>query len=89
VEKGGIDQKELAKILKSALPSYAIPIFIRIKSHFDTTATFKIKKVDLGKDAFDLEKVSDPIYIMLPGESEYQLLTEDIHRQMMENQFAF
>jgi len=89
VENGSIDHKELAQSLKSALPSYAVPIFIRIKSHFDTTATFKIKKVDLGKEAFDLEKVSDPLYIMLPGESEYQLLTEDIHRQMMENQFRF
>jgi citronellyl-CoA synthetase len=86
---GGIDQKELGQYLKSALPSYAVPIFIRIKSHFDTTATYKIRKVDLSKEAFDLDKVSDLLYIMLSHETEYQLLTADIYQQVMEKQFRF
>jgi citronellyl-CoA synthetase len=65
------------------------PTCIRIKSHFDTTATYKINRMDLSKEAFDLEKVSDQLYIMLPGETEYQLLTEDLHLQMMKHQFRF
>ena len=71
------------------LPAYALPIFLRFKSKLSTTATFKFKKVKLRKEAFDLENIDDPLYIMLPGESEYTPLTKDIYENMLNGQYKF
>ena len=41
------DGIELAETLYDRLPSYAIPLFIRIVDHLEATSTFKSRKVDL------------------------------------------
>jgi fatty-acyl-CoA synthase len=48
--------------LKSQLPDYARPVFLRIRPSIDVTSTFKQKKIDLVREGFDPEKVPDPIY---------------------------
>ena len=40
----------------------------------DTTGTFKMVKGDLRKEAYDLEQVTDALYVMLPGGTTYQKL---------------
>jgi len=45
--------------------------------------------VKLRKEAFDLENIDDPLYIMLPGESEYTPLTKDIYENMLNGQYKF
>ncbi|MBU0994570.1 MAG: long-chain-acyl-CoA synthetase [Proteobacteria bacterium] len=74
-----INKKELAQRLKKDLPSYAVPIFIRVKTQFETTATFKIKKTNLKTDGFDPEKIPDPLYVLLPGEDEYTPLAKPVY----------
>ncbi|KAJ8925470.1 hypothetical protein NQ315_009304 [Exocentrus adspersus] len=54
---------ELAKGLKSQLPGYAIPLFLRIMDSFPVTGTFKVKKIELQKDGYDVHKITDPLYI--------------------------
>ena len=75
--------------LHRALPSYAVPIFIRIKTEFDTTDTHKIKKTDLKKEGFDLDQLSDPVYVLLPGSNEYTPLTREIHEGIIQGQYRF
>lgn len=55
------DGKALAETLYSNLPSYAVPLFIRIVESLETTSTFKSRKVDLRKQGYgaDDEKVED------------------------------
>ena len=52
VYQGGCDLKALHAHLRTHLPDYARPLFLRIQEEIDVTGTFKQKKVDLVKDGF-------------------------------------
>ncbi len=80
---------ELGNTLMSNLPAYAVPKFIRFKAELEITPTFKIKKTGLKEEGFDLEKVSDPLVVLLPGENNYKPLTRDIYQGICDGQFRF
>ena len=52
VYQGGCDLQALHAHLRTHLPDYARPMFLRIQEEIDVTGTFKQKKVDLVKDGF-------------------------------------
>jgi len=83
------DFEVLAEHLKNNLPYYAIPIFLRFKSDLSATATFKFSKVDLKKEAYDINNISDQIYIMLPNKSGYTALTPEIYNKIQNRQYKF
>jgi citronellyl-CoA synthetase len=89
VDAGEFDFRGLAGLFTKSLPPYAVPRFIRLKSEFDTTATFKSIKFKLKKEGFDPAKVGDPIYVLLPGEDEYKPLTGELYQEIMEGNFRF
>ena len=84
-----IDFKGLAEHFQAALPSYAVPKFVRLNTDFEYTPTHKIKKMGLKKEGFDPAKTADPIYVLLPGASAYQPLTNDIYAEIIENKYRF
>jgi fatty-acyl-CoA synthase len=61
----------LAEHLKASLPSYAVPLFLRIQPEAETTGTMKLRKVELVKEGFDLAQVADPIWFLEPGAGGY------------------
>lgn len=65
------DIEGLAGHLKANLPSYAVPLFLRIQPEADTTGTMKFRKVELVKEGFDITRVKDPIWFLEPGKSGY------------------
>jgi len=81
--------KGLANILEKNLAYYAIPIFLRFKAEISTTHSFKFKKVELKKEGFDITKIDDPLYILLPNESIYLFLTKKIHDGIKNQKYAF
>lgn len=81
--------KGLADLLRENLPSYGVPLFLRFKSKLLTTATFKLKKVKLKKEGFDFEKVDDPMYVLLPDESEFIPLKRDIYDNIQKQRYTF
>ncbi|MFW9942689.1 MAG: long-chain-acyl-CoA synthetase [Candidatus Thorarchaeota archaeon] len=83
------DFKDLTEHLNNNLPYYAVPIFLRFKSHLSTTATFKFRKVDLKKEAYDVINISDKIYVMLPDKSSYIALTPNIYNKIQNKQYMF
>ena len=83
------DLKELAENIRQNLATYAIPIFLRFKSNLSITATFKLKKVKLKSEGFDIEKFNDPLYVMLPGQSEYAPLTREIYDNIQNQKYKF
>jgi citronellyl-CoA synthetase len=83
------DLAKLYEHFNHALPSYAIPKFVRIQKDFDYTATHKIKKVDLKKAGFDPGLVSDPLYVLLPGALAYQSLTGEIYAAILSGKYKF
>ncbi|QTI67850.1 long-chain-acyl-CoA synthetase [Gordonia polyisoprenivorans] len=67
-EGADFDGKEVASHLYEALPSYAMPLFIRIVGQLEATSTFKNRKVELRDEGY--EKVGDdPLYV-LAGRSD-------------------
>ncbi|KKK44738.1 MAG: Long-chain-fatty-acid--CoA ligase FadD17 [Candidatus Lokiarchaeum sp. GC14_75] len=71
------------------LPEYALPKFIRFKKSLDTTATLKIQKGDLKKQGFDINKVKDSIYVLLPGVSNYTQLTNENYEKILNAGYNF
>ena len=55
--------KTLAAKLFDRLPTYAVPLFVRIVPELETTSTFKSRKVDLREQAFGPDVV-DPLYVL-------------------------
>ncbi|ASK34218.1 long-chain-acyl-CoA synthetase [Alcanivorax sp. N3-2A] len=85
-----LDSKGLCAHLKTELPPYAIPVFLRITDHgMETTGTFKHQKNKLKEQKYDLNQVSDPVYVLLPGEDCYQRLTPDIQNGIDGGQYRF
>ncbi|MHA2006321.1 MAG: long-chain-acyl-CoA synthetase [Promethearchaeota archaeon] len=81
--------KDLTKVLTKNLPPYGVPIFLRFKPELKTTSTFKLKKVKLKKDGFDLEKIDDQMYVILPNESEFVPLTQEIYEDIQNRKYQF
>jgi len=83
------DFTEIAAHFRGALPSYAVPKFLRINTELECTPTHKIKKVNLKNEGFDPGAVSDAIYVLLPGEAAYKPLTEQLYAEVMEGKYLF
>jgi len=74
-----LDGLALARDLYAALPSYAVPRFLRVRDEHDTTGTFKPKKGPLKRDGFDPGSVSEPLFVLLDPDRGYEPLTPDLH----------
>ncbi|MHA2390681.1 MAG: long-chain-acyl-CoA synthetase [Promethearchaeota archaeon] len=81
--------KTLSNLFNENLAPYAIPIFLRLKSDLSTTHSFKLKKLKLKEEGFDLEQIEDPLYIMLPDESEYKPITKEIYEKIISQAYNF
>ncbi|MCK4284702.1 MAG: long-chain-acyl-CoA synthetase, partial [Candidatus Lokiarchaeota archaeon] len=76
-------------MLQESLPEYAIPKFIRFTPELITTATLKIQKGNLKKESFNLEDIEDPLYILLPNSSGYEILTKEIYNGILDSKYNF
>ncbi|MFZ5723309.1 MAG: long-chain-acyl-CoA synthetase [Pseudomonadota bacterium] len=83
------DFRGLVTYLRRELPAYAIPVFLRLSESMDTTGTFKHQKSRLKEDAFYLDRVGSPVYVLLPGADEYVLLTREIEQNIIDNKYRF
>lgn len=58
------DLNTLLLNMRVELPPYAIPLFIRLAKRIELTSTFKLKKIDLLKEGFDITVMTEPIYFL-------------------------
>ena len=72
-----LDLDAFAAYVNAELPSYAVPLFLRIQPDIDVTGTFKMVKGDLRKQAYDIEQIEDPVYVRRNGETGYTPLDAD------------
>ncbi len=56
------DAAGLATALRQALPAYAVPLFLRLRAAHETTATFKLRKVELRREAYG--DCGDPVFML-------------------------
>ncbi|XP_018568291.1 long-chain fatty acid transport protein 4-like [Anoplophora glabripennis] len=71
-----VNLNELAQGLKSHIPGYAIPLFLRITDALPMTGTFKVKKMELQKKGFNIHDITDPLYFYEAKKSTYVPLSD-------------
>jgi citronellyl-CoA synthetase len=77
-----IDWLRFESYLKSELPTYAIPIFIRFEDQFEYTSTYKVIKSQYKKEGF-LES-SSPVWAKLNKNSSYQEVDQKLLKSIQE-----
>lgn len=65
------------------LSSYARPLFVRVSRGLETTGTFKLKKVDLIREGFNPEQLSDPVYFRHPMQDAYIRMTGQHYQDLL------
>ena len=80
--EASVDLANLAKKLFLSLPVYAVPLFVRLLPEVELTGTFKLKKVQLRNEGFDINKVHDPLYVMDQQRKTYVPITPDLYQQI-------
>ncbi len=71
------DGKAFYAHCRAKLPLYAMPVFVRLQSEASLTGTFKLRKVELRKEGFDLAHVRDPLFVRDDREQAFVQLTLD------------
>ena len=80
--EGSLDLVSLAQGMAKVLPTYARPLFIRIVKAIDMTGTYKLRKVDYQKDAFDIDQVKDDVYMLDAGTQTYVAFTQEMYEKL-------
>lgn len=83
------DLIDMVTEFKKGLPSYAVPVFLRIQEAMETTGTFKYQKNKLKEQAYDPKKTSDRLYVLLPGENRYCEINDEICENIEAYKYRF
>lgn len=78
-----IDLAEMRQHIRSHLPSYARPFFIRLKQALDVTSTHKQRRLDLAADGFDPTKIDDLLYFDHPDADALTPLDQPLHQRIL------
>ena len=71
VARGALDLDALRKHIDQRLPSYARPLFLRLRATSELTATFKHVKHQLLRQGFDPGATTDPVFFYDGQERSY------------------
>ena len=83
------DLSAMVNVFKKYLPSYAIPVFLRVQAKVETTGTFKYQKNKLKEDAFNPAKTSERLLVLLPGATAYCDVNAEIFNNIQSYQYRF
>jgi len=87
-ELNQFDTEKFATHVRNKLPSYAVPMFIRIRPEQDVTGTFKYKKGALKQEGFDPSLCNEPLFVLLPNERAYRPIDKDTLELLKEGTLA-
>ena len=79
---GAIDLAALRAHLHTLLPSYARPLFLRVRREIEMTKTFKQKKTDLVAHGFDPAATADAVFFDDPRRGAYVRIDAALHRDL-------
>ena len=83
------DPRAFYQHLKTKLPDYAVPLFVRLTDHHEVTGTFKVMKKELKKQSYRLRKEGERLYVLLDRRLGYQPLSDDVVEQIEQGQVRF
>jgi solute carrier family 27 fatty acid transporter 1/4 len=81
---GTLNYQDILGQLKGCLPTYAVPLFVRIIKEATVTGTSKYQKTSLKKEAFNVSIITDQIFFLHPNHRDYVPFTEEILRDLEE-----
>ena len=84
-----LDIQGFTEYVSRELPSYARPVFLRVQRDIEVTGTLKMVKGDLKREAYDIEAVDDPIYVLAPGAETYRPLDADLYAAIAAGEAGF
>jgi len=76
--------KDFSKFILDNLPSYSVPLFIRIREELELVGPLKIKKFNLRKEAYDLNKINDILFFWDSKLKNYVKFTEKIYQNLID-----
>jgi len=65
------------------LPRYAAPVFVRLSPEPDMTGNYKLRKVDLQREGFDVLQVQDPLFVRVESAGSYLPLSDATLREAL------
>jgi fatty-acyl-CoA synthase len=74
----GFDLATLRRHVDASLPTYARPVFVRMRTELETTATFKHRKDELVRAGYDPDETEDEIYFADPQRAEYVRIDQNL-----------
>lgn len=80
---------EFYQHINAALPSYAQPLFLRLRKQQDITGTFKYKKTTLKQESFRPNSADELILIKHPDRKSYTALDEEVIAAIEQKQLSF
>lgn len=78
------DGQKLYQHVRSWLPAYATPHFIRIQDSLEITNTYKLVKSQLAREGFDVGVIADPLYILDNKAETFRSLMPDVYQAVCE-----
>ncbi|MFW9876713.1 MAG: long-chain-acyl-CoA synthetase [Candidatus Thorarchaeota archaeon] len=78
-----LDLNQFYQFLNENLPKYAFPIFLRVKDKLEFTGTHKLRKVNLKKQGYDINKIKDKIYFRDSTSSSFKILDREKYQNLM------
>jgi len=89
VTQEGFNLQTLFDTCKEELPSYARPLFVRLRSQMEITATFKHRKVTYVKQGFDPAQCEgDDVYIRDDQQGCFVKMTDELLKSIRSGQLA-
>jgi fatty-acyl-CoA synthase len=77
------DGARFFEFVRDALPSYAVPLFVRVLPEHEVTGTFKLRKVELQKEGFDPSAAKDPLWFCDSASNRYIPLDEETRGRIL------
>ncbi|MFX1277059.1 MAG: long-chain-acyl-CoA synthetase [Promethearchaeota archaeon] len=82
------DINDFSRFIYEVLPRYAIPIFIRICDDLETTSSsFKIRKINLKKEGYNIEIIQDQLMIWNDSLKKYKTFNRSEFQRIIEGKF--
>ena len=80
---------DFSRFVIVVLPGYSIPKFFRLCDELETTGPEKIKKIDLRKEAYNIEIIKDPLFFWDSKKKQYMTLDNSAYQKIKEGKIRF
>lgn len=81
-ENNGLNLNQLLQNLKKVLPTFAIPVFIRISKCIESTGTHKLSKNSLQREGYNPHIINEPVYFFDSKQDKYIRLDHKLYNDI-------